>query len=108
MIHSITIYVFSAACGNSDVRELLLLCLKMDIQLLEVEKLDISDVRKSLYEIRERYKNKDTTPIYLSENLSNRSSIEQFCHKFSLASHLRRHRKSNAFKNAVQSKTDDD
>ena len=79
-----------------------------DLHVLEVEKLDISDVRKSLFEIRERYKKKDEEPIYLSEFLSSGISVENFCHKFSLASHLRRHRKSNTFKNSVKKKEEND
>ena len=64
--------------------------------MLKLDKLDISDVRKSLFEIRERFKGSD--PIYLSDSLSNGMTLEEFCYRFSLASHIRRHQKSNTFK----------
>ena len=76
----------------------------MDLFMLKLEKLDISDVRKSLFEIRERFK-KEEEPIYLSDTLSNGMTLEEFCYRFSLASHIRRHQKSNTFKS--RQNTDD-
>ena len=70
----------------------------MDLHMLKLDKLDISDVRKSLFEIRERYKNNDSEPIYLCQKLSSSLQIEQFCWRFAMSSHLRRHQKSNTYK----------
>ena len=72
----------------------------MDVKMesFDREKLDISEVRKSLFEIREKYKELDFQPIYLSDELSNGLSIEQFSYRFSIASHMRRHSKSNSYK----------
>lgn len=78
--------------------------------MLKLDKLDISDVRKSLYEIREKFKKKQNSigdPIYLSDKLSNGMTLEEFCYRFSLASHIRRHQKSNTFKTRHY-KTDND
>ena len=72
--------------------------------VLKLEKLDISDVRKSLFEIREKYKELETNPIYLSDELSNGLSVEEFAYRFSIASHMRRHSKSNSFKAKRESK----